>query len=93
MQTKCQKIQKIHPSIHTYIHVYIHTYIHTYIHQDFTLFVKNSFLKKVEFGIRFVIRFLICITLRTNTTSDLIHPINIRKQEPYEAFKILNTES
>ena len=37
--------------------------------------------------------FLICIRLWTSTTSDQIHPLNIRKREPYKIFKIFNIES
>ena len=33
--------------------------------------------------------FFICIRLWTTTTSDRIHPLNIRKREPYKNLKIL----
>ena len=36
--------------------------------------------------------FLICIRLRTTTTSNRIHPLNIRKREPYKNFKIFKKE-
>ena len=37
--------------------------------------------------------FFIYIRLRTKTTSDRINPLNIRKREPYDNFKIVNIES
>ena len=38
-------------------------------------------------------RFLICIRLWTTTISDRIHPLNMRKREPYKTFKILNIKT
>ena len=62
------------------------------------LYHKLRFVKFVEcskwlFHHSRICIFLICIRLWSTTTSDRLHPLNIRKREPYKNFNIFYIKS